>query len=424
MTLVAFEQSLNMKFNNKIFFWSSVALACQFYVAPAVFAESDVLDLQEAMSIAARTHPTVVAKQREFAAASHGLDYSTWQRYPALSASAQSSTGETGGDGFVSIKLDQPLWTWGRITADIDAATARSLSAEAAIAEAEQEILIKTVSTYSEIIRLQKRMAAAEENIAEHERLLELIQRRAKNEINSQNEVIVARARQQQARSEGIQFQAMITNDKADLEQIIGRRFNNMAVPRLDLEEGMELDQSVQAAIEFSPVLHRLSAEMQASEADTRSKRSVLLPQLLARHERFYGNPLYNDSATYLMLNYQLGGGLSALSKVKESEERRNAAEEVADQVRTDWNQKKSALDEVEIYKILVASNRDVYESFVRQFAGGRKTWMEVLNARREATQARYSLIDAEWKGFLSGKRIEIAAGKVQAENKDNGGNQ
>ena len=93
----------------------------------------------------------------------------------------------------------------------------------------------------------------------------------------------------------------------------------------------------------------------------------------------------------------------------------------MADKIRTDWNQERSALAESEIYRSLATSTRDVYESFVRQFAAGRKTWMEVLNARSEATQARYSLVDAEWNGFLAGKRVELATGKARVENLEKG---
>jgi adhesin transport system outer membrane protein len=363
-------------------------------------------------------HPGVQAKRNELAASANGLDASQWHRFPALSA--QSSAGQFGGKSYTSVRLEQPLWTGGRLTADIDAATARVAAAEAALGEAEQDILTRTASAFSETIRLRGRIAAAEDNVAEHQRLLDLIQRRATNEINSTTDVVVARARHEQARSELVQYETQLANAMADLEQLTGASVAALAVPRTNVSATGSLATSVQSAVEFAPALRRLAAEMQIAEAEIRMKRAALLPQLSARHERFFGGETNNTSTTYLALNYQIGGGLSAFSSIREAEERRNAAEatretrrkDIEDKVRTDWNLRRSALAEREIFAELAASTREVYESFVRQFAAGRKSWLEVLNSRREATQARYSLTDAEWSGFLAGKRIAITTGE------------
>ena len=395
-----------------------------------VQADTGLLDLQEALRVAVTTHPSVMAKRSELTAAAHGLDASQWQRFPALSL--QSSAPDSGRNNAVlTARIEQPLWAGGRITAGIDAATARVLVSESSLIDAEQAILVRTASAFAEVIRLQARIAAAEENLQEHQRLLELIKRRAASEVSPQNEVVVARARLEQARSEMVQFQTLLTNARADLQQLVGRGISRLAVPRLDLAAGEDLARSVQAAVEFSPVLRRLAAETLVAESEIRVSQSVLWPQISARHERIVGGSgatnnttSTNTTSNYIALTYQLGGGLSAVSNIRQAEERRNAAElsrdtqkkDVEDKLRTDWNQERSAVAEKQIFTELVASTREVYESFVRQFAAGRKTWLEVLNARREATQARYSLADAEWNGFLAGKRIEIATGRIAAE--------
>jgi adhesin transport system outer membrane protein len=117
----------------------------------------------------------------------------------------------------------------------------------------------------------------------------------------------------------------------------------------------------------------------------------------------------------------QPGNGLSAFSHISESRSKMNAAEasrdvakkEIADSVRTDWVKVKSAKSEVEVFKELVDSAKGVYESSVRQYAVGRKSWIEVLNARREATQARYSLADSQWSGLLSLVKLKINTGEI-----------
>jgi len=54
-----------------------------------------------------------------------------------------------------------------------------------------------------------------------------------------------------------------------------------------------------------------------------------------------------------------------------------------------------------------------VFDSFVRQFAVGRKSWVDVLNAQRESSSARYALADAEWGRVGANIRLRILIGDI-----------
>ena len=66
-------------------------------------------------------------------------------------------------------------------------------------------------------------------------------------------------------------------------------------------------------------------------------------------------------------------------------------------------------------FEDLVLSSAEVYESSLRQFTLGKKTWPEVLNAWRENIQAKYSLTDSRWKGFIAGLQVKILIGDINA---------
>lgn len=385
-----------------------------------LLAQNRLVSLPEVLRVAVETHPSVQAKKSELKSSNFGLDISKWQRYPGVSA--QSSAGQVGGSVLTSVRLEQPIWNGGRTQAGIEVANAKVEASVAAIQESEQAILARTASAFSETIRLQARIAAADENIAEHLRLLELIERRAKSEVSPASEAIMARARYVQALAERIQFSALASNARADLAQIVGENDLRLLEPKVDLIPTATLDEMIDMGLSYSPQLHRLVAETKSSDADVDLKKSALAPQISARYEHFWGGINQND-IVYLAVAYQPGAGLSSLSAIKEAEARRNSSElssenvrkDVMDKIRTDWNQMQAAELETKVLRELVESTRGVYESFVRQYAAGRKSWVEVLNARREATQARYSLADSEWNGFLAGIRMDIATGKIAA---------
>ena len=376
------------------------------------------LSLKDAMIAATQTHPTVSMKRKEYEASLYSVDAAEWQRFPSFSLSTSNSPLST--SPVTILTVDQPIWSGGRITANIESSKAKSFIAEASIFEAEQSILVKTVSAFSEILRLQSRVLASSENIEEHQRLLALIERRAGSQISPQSEVTMAMARLQQAKSESIQLQTQLVNARADLEQLISMPVGQLRVPAFNLDFDKNFEQLLSQVMVYSPRLNRLYYEVIASEHETDVKRSNLMPQLSIRHQDFYGGN-YPGSTTFLAVTFQPGNGLSSLSNIKESESKRDATEsnvdvakkELADDFRTAWFKVESSRAEMDIYSKLVEATRSQYESSVRLYAAGRKGWLEVLNFRKEATQAKYQAADSEWSGFLAMMKIKINTGKV-----------
>jgi len=376
------------------------------------------LSLKDAMIAATQTHPTVSMKRKEYEASLYSVDAAEWQRFPSFSLSTSNSPLST--SPVTILTVDQPIWSGGRITANIESSKAKSFIAEASIFEAEQSILVKTVSAFSEILRLQSRVLASSENIEEHQRLLALIERRAGSQISPQSEVTMAMARLQQAKSESIQLQTQLVNARADLEQLISMPVGQLRVPAFNLDFDKNFEQLLSQVMVYSPRLNRLYYEVIASEHETDVKRSNLMPQLSIRHQDFYGGN-YPGSTTFLAVTFQPGNGLSSLSNIKESESKRDATEsnvdvakkELADDFRTAWFKVESSRAEMDIYSKLVEATRSQYESSVRLYAAGRKGWLEVLHFTKEATQAKYHAADYEWSGFLAMMKIKINTGKV-----------
>jgi adhesin transport system outer membrane protein len=262
---------------------------------------------------------------------------------------------------------------------------------------------------------------------------LELIQRRAKNEVSPKSEVVVAKARLEQSKSEKLNLEASYLNAKSDLEQLISRKVDKLAFPVPNLSLSGDLDGMIEQVVSTAPVLKRADYEIQASEADLNIKKSVLMPQISLRYERFWSELSNRDAnIAYVAVTYQPGAGLSSLSAISEMQSKKlsselnadNAKKDLVDKVRIDWNKVKSSSSQIEILKELIDSTRDVYESYVRQYAAGRKSWVEVLNARREYTQAKNMLVDEEWGGYLAKMKLEVACGCGSVSNLISNSNQ
>ncbi len=389
--------------------------------APAIPLTAPALTLEEALRSAAETHPSVALKLSEQGASEYGAEGARWQRWPGLSmASSRGPMGNT----LTELQVEQPLWSGGRITANIHAAEARADAARASVAEARKLILDRTVSAYAEAMRLQARLATATAAIADFEQLAGMIERRVSSGVSPKTDAVNVRARLQQAQSEQLQMTLQLNNVRAELELLTGRRFGDLMLPRMPHMTLASMNDAIDATLDAAPELGRLNAEERAAEETIAATRSSLSPALSLRYNRVLGGgTLYQTEQVFVGVTYQPGAGLSSLSAISEAEARRSGAIHSREAARLDlvnrarnlWNIAQSSRSESAVLNELVNSTQQVYDSCLRQFPVGRRTWLEVLLARRDAIQAQYALADSQWSGFAAVLKLDIATGRLAA---------
>jgi adhesin transport system outer membrane protein len=337
-------------------------------------------------------------------------------------SSSRSPLGST----LTEVQVEQPIWTGGRITANINAAEARAEAARHSVFEARKIIIERAINAYAEAMRLQARITIADAAIEDFEQLTAMIDRRVESGISPKADSVNVRARLQQANSERLQLRLQRRNIRTELELLIGQRFSELAVPQALLPDAISLDGAVEAALEKAPELARLNAEERVAEETIAATRSNLSPSLSLRYQRIFGGgTLYATDQVFLGVTFQPGSGLSSLSAISEAEARRTGTTYAREATRLDlmnrvknlWQQADSSRREQIVLGDLVASTQEVYASCLRQFPVGRRTWLEVLLARRDATQAQYAHSDTRWTGFAAELKLQLITGQLAARN-------
>lgn len=396
-------------------YFSLAALVLAFS-SHAAFAQTWTLD--QVMQSALNTHPAVLGKLSSSAAARAEREGAEWQRYPAPSIEAAAQNG--GGTSTV-VRLQQPLWTGGRITAGIEAAGRRSEAAEAAVAEARQEIGLKVIAAFTEAQRQQARQAAAVGGVNEHEKLLKMITRRVKREVSPPVDKGFAQSRLFQAINDLSSAAQARVNALTQLSQLAGQTVGEVAGEMSGKEVPANREAALDQALGYSPALRRLAFEEAAADEDIASKRSAYMPQLAVRLERSTGSTtgLTNDSRALLVLEAQPGAGLSAISGVDAAIARREAVRQsreaalrdLRERVNMDWNDLVAARLRLDNARQARTMSAEVFESYARQYAAGRKTWIDVLNAVREATQSDLAVADAAAQAAAAALRLRLLTG-------------
>jgi adhesin transport system outer membrane protein len=385
-------------------------------------------DLKSLMRLAVDRYPSITAKRQEFAASEGALDGARWQRFPTLSVSGAAFG--SNGAAPSTVTVQQVLWAGGRIQAGIDAAAARRLAANSGTVVEEQSVLERTVAAYVELQRQQTRLTASIENVRRHEDLYGLISRRVGQEVSSAADSALALARLAQARAERQQISAAMGNARSMLQSLSGEIVQGvLALEAPPLGFG-SVQEAILAAERFSPEIARQQALADAAARDLDVRRGQLMPSLAAKFEHLR-NPIIGVHSSIdralLAFEFQPGAGLSSFSAVQEADARRLAALSAVEGSRVELEQKlnaawidaQSSATQREPLRVLARTNAAIVDSFLRQYRVGRKSWLDVMNAQREAVQARYSLADVDAQALSGALRVRLVTGALSAETLD-----
>ncbi len=391
-------------------------------------AAADSLNLREAFRLALDGHPLVEMRRGGIEAAQEDLQGAKWKRFPTVTAEygqfigRQSVTLTNSNQNTATWRVQQPLWDGGKIDTEIDGLGLRKKVAEWSLAEVEQELLTRVAQSYSDLVRLQDRVQIAVENLAELQRLFDQIRRRTDQQVSSEADVALAQARLQQAQTELTTLRAAASNARSTLEQLVGMpvaRVERLNMPAAQLRDVAEV---LAAARAYAPTLKRLEQERDVVQNDVKARRAQLYPNVSLRYEKFSGAasvvPL---DRMLVVLEYQPGAGLSSMSAIGAAVKRAGMAaraidsglREITEKTLNQYSEARAFVDQIEPSKAYATAASGVMASYLRQYTTGRKSWLDVMNAQREQTQARYAAVDVAAGALLSSLKLDILTGRL-----------
>jgi adhesin transport system outer membrane protein len=402
-------------------------LGCVLALATALFAPlalaqvAQPMTLDQAIRAAAMTNPSVRVAEASRESLAYRQESAEWQRWPQLGAEyGQTDTGIQPG----TVRLDQPIFTFGRISSEIDAARARTEGGEQLVQETRLDIGLQAGNAFLELSRMEERAVAAAENVAAHEKLFDMIQRRTEAEVSSEADERLAAARLAQARAEREQFMGAANRARSQLSALTGQPIGMVVYPKeVAIPYASEADVFAHAR-ENSPILKRYDKEALAAAGDAKAARGGVMPQLVLRGE--YTNATsasYDtwDTRALAVVSFQPGAGLAAASNVNAARAKERQARfaqdkallDIQDRSRAAWIDYVSYRAQADLLRDQSIAANDVVESYIRQYATGRKTWFEVMNSQRDLAVARYSSVDARYASYLAAIRAKAVAGEL-----------
>ena len=375
--------------------------------------------LEEAINIVTRTYPSAGSARAALRAAASDLRAARLQWLPTLSANAVLyNTRYRNVDGRFTPQLliEQPIWSGGRIESSIRRAHAGEDASSAGYVDTVNQLALTTAQTYFDIVRLTQREQLLIASLREHQRLVDTIDRRTRQEVSPLADLELARSRTAQVEQDLNATHAQrLTSLRIMAQLVADANFDIGPIPfydpAIDLAAPDALEQ--QAAV-YSPELRRLAAQVDVARADLSARRAALMPQVGAQYsyDEYYGHRVgaivrvQNDATQIPQVN-------AARARITQAEDDRRASEEqLRREVASDLIQFRSAKVQARVGHEAAVTAVAVSESFMRQYIAGRRSWLDVMNQLREAVNAQIAESDAEVATMASATRLTIESGR------------
>jgi adhesin transport system outer membrane protein len=386
--------------------------------------------LDQLITSALQGHPSVLAQRAQLQFAESGEESARWQFYPTPSVSVEavgttnSAASYYRGDGHVTtFRLQQPLWTGGKLTAGLEKAEAGVAANTASLDEVRQQIALRVVQTYSDWVSAYLKIQAYSKSKQTHVRLRDQVSRRVEQGVSAESDHILAIGRIDSVTADLSMVTAQRDTALARMAQLLGRTVDDNELSA-QFAAPYPLKSDIQAQVDIAltsnPAIQKAQAQAEVQKAAIAERRADLLPEVYLRAEQQFGSYAINnaqpDSRVFVGLSTRLGAGLSTLSNIDGSKAQYQAAVDEIDtqsrtlkeQIMVDYAQARALEGRLVAIRASMEAAAQVSEAYGRQFLAGRKSWLDVMNVTRDLTQSEVQLSDSQATLVLLTWRLAI----------------
>jgi outer membrane protein, adhesin transport system len=423
--------------NNK--FWRLLALLwLAAAVAPHVYAQT----LKEAVEQAVQTNPEVLITTNRRLAADEGVKQAQagyWPRVDFLAGAGQerlndvnarilglSDTTSTRHES--SIVLSEMLFDGFAVKNEVARRQAQVDFSAYDVATTAEDLALRVVGTYLDVLRRQETVAAAVDSLEVHQRIYNQIKLRSESGVGRRADLDQAEGRLALAKVNLRSEQSGLTDAVATYLRLVGaapRSLLKPPSPEQELPRNEKL--ALEAALANHPTIKSAEADVAAADAQLAVAQAALWPrldlELAANHGRDIVQGPNDDVTAMLRLRYNLSRGGADSARVREARHQVDETNEVLSRTRRQveeslslaFNAYFTSRDRLISLQQYVESSDATREAYAKQFSIGQRTLLDLLNAENEYFNARLSFLAGQYTELASVFRVFAGMGQLLA---------
>ena len=331
-----------------------------------------------------------------------------------------------------NLQLTQPLYTGGRVAAQVAQAEALVVAERATLRASEAAVLLAAGTAYLDVARDARIVLLNRNQAVVLERTLRATAQQFAAGSVTETDVEQARARLADQRGTLAQTEGDLASSRARFEQQVGTLPGELDLPRLVLPLPLSRQAALALAAGDNFDVVQARAALEASRQGIDIARAGLLPRLSVElrgtrvrdtdvqlyHQRDY---VGEGTLQFTVPLYQGGGPAAQTRQAKEVAERSLLQIDVVvraarQQTQTAWDMLQAGRERVKQATVSIEASAVAVRGVARQQGVGARTLLEVLNAQQELLTAQVNLARATHDELAAELQLLAVAGRLTAE--------
>jgi outer membrane protein len=400
-------------------------------------------DLAEAIAEAYDSNPTLLSQRAQlqatdelFVQARAGFRptvnaqvMATYNKAPVSTLFPGSELESNAGSGALSV--EQPLYTGGRATAEVQGALAQINAGREQLRAVEAQVLFDVIQAYCDVLRDRAALAIQRDSLKELRAAVDEI--RARREAGAATRTDVSQAEAQLESSEALvsSAQAQLEVSVAGYVATVGRSPGDLAaLPPLP-GVPTTIEEALSASDRESPSIRQARFAEAASRAQVRQARAAFRPTVTLNGSLGYTGQV----EPFIRQNYQRAAALSVTFSqplfaggMIASHARQALAEDTAARLQVDvsersavqevssaWSQRHAAHLNTAADEAAAQSARTAFEGMRVEYRAGLRATLDVLIAQEALRDAQVALATAQHDEYVAEASLLGAVGRLEA---------
>ena len=329
----------------------------------------------------------------------------------------------------VELSVTQNLFNGYDTTYQIEQTEARAKAALFDVYDTADNIALRAIQAYLEVIKQRRLYQLALENVAAHEEILSQIRDRNLSGVGRRSELQQTEGRLARAQASLIAQQNNLEDAATQLHQILGRYVDPLALsePNLPSLPREDLDTLIDQALSDHPAMRVAASNIEAAQWDHRRSLRSRYPNLDLRLATEYGDDIGgldgNTEETSLVLNltynFYKGGSKQAETQKKVSavyEQKEFAARvrrQVINTLRLSWTADDLLEKQIKFLEAHVIKAGQTVESYKEEFFIGQRDLIDLLDAENELNSAQNQFAEASYDALSARYRVYEGVGHL-----------
>ncbi|MDO6583412.1 TolC family outer membrane protein [Photobacterium sp. 2_MG-2023] len=415
-------------------------MSCMLGLTPMGISSAYALSLEESVAAAIDYSPDVLGQYARFQSVVRDQDEAQGFYLPQVNLYAAAGYEETrysSGNKIapddrgltrteVGVKVSQLIFDGLKTSANIDRLGYEAESERLTLIADAENVALDVVRVYLEYLKSQQILELSKRNVIDHETIYNNILDRKNKGLSSNSDLAQIAARVATAKSTQISAQNNLYDQEAQFMRLVGLPTKELVTPVFDYSLlPPDLDIAINQAVENHPEIQAAILDIKAAREEVRREKGGYYPELKLEA---YGNKNENiggvegpeeDARVMLTLDYDLFNGGSTNARIESAawraEQARSIRLRAERQVREGTTLAWNAYNMLETQKQLLQQNVDAAKAaedgYVQQFNVGRRSLLDVLDAKVEVFLARKNYVNASYDHTLAAYRMFNAMG-------------